>query len=261
MILFSSLSELMFFRNNHAKREYPARGSIICHWATEHGKVIEAMKADKEVDMSQVLSLLKSQDERMRGFIERGTKTGCDRNPVKILKSLNGGNLNANSQQQRILIKCPKCSKLDKNRCKNSLKLHLFHHYLDFWKEKVPQIESKSTICEQCTPHKKIVGANAEGLRMAVICHRAIQHSELREALREDTSLPGELINILYSDTAQAKVLEVKPVTQNNIQSSLDVTSERERILQEVRKRELHMSIEAGEQLRSKKHKIPGDPS
>ena len=27
------------FRNNHSKGEYPARGSFICHWATEHGKV------------------------------------------------------------------------------------------------------------------------------------------------------------------------------------------------------------------------------
>ena len=29
----------MLNRNNHDKGEYPARGSFICHWANEHGKV------------------------------------------------------------------------------------------------------------------------------------------------------------------------------------------------------------------------------
>ena len=27
------------FRNNPTRGEFPARGSFICHWATEHGKV------------------------------------------------------------------------------------------------------------------------------------------------------------------------------------------------------------------------------
>ena len=47
------------FRNNHTKGEYPARGSFICHWATEHGKVVEAMRAEKEVDMTEVIEAAK----------------------------------------------------------------------------------------------------------------------------------------------------------------------------------------------------------
>ena len=243
-------------RNDLVKREYPARGSFICHWARDHGKLIDAMKSDREVDMTQVMSLLSSQDERMRGFIEKGTRTGCDRKPVKILKVSKGSKTNTNAQQIKELIKCPKCSKFDKNRCKNSLKLHLFHHYLEFWKEKVPQFSSKSTLCEQCSPPKKIVGANADGLRVAMVCHLAIQHGELRGALMADTSLPGEFIDNLYSEAAPAKVLEVSQVPVTSVTQANDVTSERERILQEVRKRKLHISIEAGEQLRNKKQKI-----
>ena len=242
------------------KREYPARGSFIYHWAQDHGKVIEAMKSDKEVNMSQVLCLLSSHDERMREYIEQGTNTGCDKKPVKILKSSTWSKSKTNVQQNKELIKCPKCSKFDKNRCKNSLKLHLFHHYLEFWKEKVPHFSSNTALCEQCTPPKKIVGANADGLRVAMICHRAIQHSELRDALMADTSLPGDFIDKLYSDSIPAKVLEVGLVPINVPTEHSDATSERERILEEVRKRELHISLEAGEQLRNKKHKT-GDPS
>ena len=32
------------FRNNPTRGEFPARGSFICHWATEHGKVRCEMK-------------------------------------------------------------------------------------------------------------------------------------------------------------------------------------------------------------------------
>ena len=88
-----------------------------------------------------------------------------------------------------------------------------------------------------------------------MICHRAIQHEELREALTADTSLPGDFIDKLYSDSTPAKVLEVSLEPISVPTEISDVTSERERILQEVRKRELHISLEAGEQLRNKKQK------
>ena len=32
--------QILPLRNNHDKGEYPARGSFICHWANEHGKVL-----------------------------------------------------------------------------------------------------------------------------------------------------------------------------------------------------------------------------
>ena len=255
--LYSILTMLNCYRNDLVKRVYPARGSFICHWAKDHGKVIDAMKSDTKVNMTEVLSLLGGQDERMRGFIEQGTSTGYDKSPVKILKLSTGSQSNTKVQQNKELIKCPKCSKFDKNKCKNSLKLHLFHHYLDFWKDKIPQFSSKSTLCEQCSPPKKLVGANADGLRVAMICHLAIQHGELREALITDSSLPREFIGNLYSDIAPAKVLEVTQVPISSLTMvHTDVTCERERILQEVRKRQLHKSFEVGEQSSQKKQKI-----
>ena len=42
------------FKNNYEKKEFPARGSIICHIATEHGRLMEALKNDQKVDMSEV---------------------------------------------------------------------------------------------------------------------------------------------------------------------------------------------------------------
>ena len=42
------------FKNNYEKKEFPARGSIICHIATNHGRLIDAMKKDDKVDMSEV---------------------------------------------------------------------------------------------------------------------------------------------------------------------------------------------------------------
>ena len=42
------------FKNNYDKKEFPARGSVICHIATDHGRLIEAMKNDSEIDMQSV---------------------------------------------------------------------------------------------------------------------------------------------------------------------------------------------------------------
>ena len=46
------------FKNNYEKKEFPARGSVICHIATDHGRLIEAMKKDSEIDMQSVRVLL-----------------------------------------------------------------------------------------------------------------------------------------------------------------------------------------------------------
>ena len=42
------------FKNNYDKKEFPARGSVICHIATDHGRLIEAMKKDTEINMQSV---------------------------------------------------------------------------------------------------------------------------------------------------------------------------------------------------------------
>jgi len=39
------------FRNNHNKKQYPGRGSMVCHLATEHGQLLKAMRANTEMDM------------------------------------------------------------------------------------------------------------------------------------------------------------------------------------------------------------------
>ena len=242
------------FRNNHTKGEYPARGSFICHWATEHGKVVEAMRAEKEVDMTEVMELFKEHDERIGGFIKRGTETNHDKNPAKVIESLTwriqgDAAVIERNRNYKPVIKCPKCSKFDRNRCPNNLKLHLFHHYLDFWKDTVPKIDQKETQCEQCTPNKRIVGANPEGCRTALICHRAIQHDELREALQNDETLPEGFIQTLYGETSSkpVKVLQVGAVNADADQETgrPNVSEERERIAQEVRKREMLKILES----------------
>ena len=45
------------FKNNYQKKEFTARGSIICHIATDHGRLMEAMKNDDKVDMKSVCFL------------------------------------------------------------------------------------------------------------------------------------------------------------------------------------------------------------
>ena len=47
------------FRNNLAKKEYTAaRGSALCHIATEHGRLLKAMIDDKEIDMTEEINAL-----------------------------------------------------------------------------------------------------------------------------------------------------------------------------------------------------------
>jgi hypothetical protein len=195
------------FRNNHDKGEYPARGSFICHWATEHGKVVEVMRADRSVDMAAVLRLLEERQGKLAGFVADGTRTEHDKEPAKVIESIawrirqEGGRGEARvGRPAARLLPCPKCPDLDRNKDPNSLKLHIFHHYLDHWHDSVPEMLKKDVQCEQCSPAKRIVGANPEGCRTAMICHLAIQHGELRAVLRADPELPAGLLEDLYGE-------------------------------------------------------------
>lgn len=251
------LNRWSVIRNNHSKQEYPARGSFICHWATEHGKVLEAMRTDPLVDMGPVISLICLHDEKMENFLRNGTKTIYDKNPVHVIESLTwrlqkgGGPRVEMRRKTKSVIKCPKCPAFDKNRDPNNLKLHIFHHYLDYWTLKIPRLDRKETVCEQCSPAKKIVGANPEGCRIALICHRAIQHDELRGALDSDPSLPHNFVQELYGEPASKTVTVLHAGQTNNSlqdpntnQEAPDVNQERERIALEVRKREMIKTIE-----------------
>ena len=106
-------------------------------------KVVEAMLKDPELDMTSVLKLLKDQDERVRVFLEKGTDTDHDEDPVKTLESLTWrpqGDHHLQRGAVKPVLACPKCPKMDRNRCPNTMKLHIFHHYLDFWQDKVSRM-------------------------------------------------------------------------------------------------------------------------
>jgi len=242
------------FRNNHSKEEYPARGSFICHFATEHGKIIDAMRNDDLVNMKPVLDILENSDDRLGKFVRNGTVTPHDTDPVKVVESItwriqqDGFNIQAQNRGRpfKTIIKCPKCNEFDKNKDQNNLKLHIFHHYLDFWKDKVPVMTKKETVCDRCTPLKRVVGANPEGCRTAMICHRAMHHEELRTVLENDKDLPEGFIAELFGDVV-VKPAEVMPTDHSKNEPNEEDKAKheqeekegRERIAQEVRKREM----------------------
>jgi hypothetical protein len=75
------------FRNNHDKKEYPGRGSMLCHVATEHGKLLDAMRNDEQVNMQAEITLL---DDYEKGkFIEKQpSDTVADKDLVQIKESI-----------------------------------------------------------------------------------------------------------------------------------------------------------------------------
>jgi len=152
--------------------------------------------------------------------------------------------------KQMKILSCPKCGECAKNRDPNTLKLHIFHHYLHHWHDKVPPMTKKDTMCEQCTPAKRIVGANPEGCRTALICHLAIQHEELKEVMSQDSELPPSLLEDLYGVQIGKPVLVLRPGGNNHSagdddqqggkeQTEEEKKAERERIMNEVRKKEM----------------------
>ena len=99
------------------------------------------MRREPELDLASVLEVFRDHDERVRGFLEKGTATEHDEHPVRTLESLTwriqGDPVTKHQQQLKPILRCPKCPKMDRNRCPNTMKLHIFHHYLDFWRDKV----------------------------------------------------------------------------------------------------------------------------
>lgn len=62
------------YRNNIDKQKFPAWGTIVCHLGNEHGKLIHLMEKDPEVDMTEVIELLKETDEKMKNAAEEVDK-------------------------------------------------------------------------------------------------------------------------------------------------------------------------------------------
>ena len=63
-------------------------------------QVVEAMKREPELDMESVLEVFRDNDERVRGFLENGTVTEHDNDPVRSLLSQSP---KSQSQDQRDL--------------------------------------------------------------------------------------------------------------------------------------------------------------
>ena len=223
------------FRNNVQKGEFSARGSYVCHLATEHGKILNAMKEDNEVDMKPVIELLKTYDKQFREFTITGTKTEHDDNLVTVrespywrlncLKKDGDGN---NEGEKKVEItsqslgrpqsasaqhyknsfegyhSCPKCDDMKRNRDRANLRIHLFQHYLKHWEERlnlvapagVDTMEIKCDYSPKC--EKKTTGASAEGARKSMVCHWAINHEELKDVLLQDADISKDFVERLY---------------------------------------------------------------
>lgn len=52
------------FKNYLEKREYPGRGSSLCHLATDHGRLLHAMLTDDKVDMIEEIKALAKYDKQ-----------------------------------------------------------------------------------------------------------------------------------------------------------------------------------------------------
>lgn len=52
------------FKNYLEKREYPGRGSALCHIATDHGRLLNAMLEDEKVDMTEEIKTLAKYDKQ-----------------------------------------------------------------------------------------------------------------------------------------------------------------------------------------------------
>jgi len=218
------------FRNNHDKKSYPGRGSIMCHLAAEHGQLIKAMKADTVVDMTDEIAAI---DEHEKGAFEKGedpeipdngmytarenfmwkfqnqkkndeNNSGSNNGPriVPLSRSEMANGVTGDGPRRPKVFECPHCNECKNNMDPSRLRLHVFHHYKDRWEHRLDPLERGPNYfyCNMCPKRKQIKGANEEGARMSTICHFAIQHHELRDVLNRDERLPENFVSDLYYD-------------------------------------------------------------
>merc|ERR1712156_1307015 len=206
------------FRNNHDKKEYPGRGSMLCHVATEHGKLLDAMRNDDKVQMQSEIELLNEYEKGK--FIEKQTADNVEDKDLVTTKEsilwkirnnkLDNDNIKLSGLKPEVgplgprprKIECPHCNEFKDNSDGSKLRLHIFLHYKDRWEKRVDSLEKGNNFfyCDSCPKRKQLRGANEEGARLSSICHFAIQHHELREVLKKDDTLPENFIKDLYWD-------------------------------------------------------------
>lgn len=214
------------FRVKLGEDPEPQRCSFIYHFAHHHGKLVDAMRADKEMDMTHILDLFHTHIPSYRSFVKNGTKTEFDSKPAYVnnrtewtvrhkqlfdvakqgLSSSTGSHRN---NTPTVFSPCPKmnkpsCKDTVRNKSKSDMKLHLTtEHYLDYWKNSVPEMKSLEARCVDCRTFKA-QGATLEGCRTSMVCHRAMAHDELRDALEEDDEISEDFVSDLYSDKPKA---------------------------------------------------------
>jgi len=181
--------------NNKIKKIFEGWKGFLCHYAIQHGKLIDAMKKESDVDMLEVLDIVKEEDSAMKNFIDNGTDTAADDCPFKICMDKY-----VTKKPIKEKLKCPHCGDMDNNKDINNLKLHIIHHYHHYWDGKLPEITRKDINCNKCYPSRRIAGANPDGCRLALICHLALQHGQLKDALNQDRNLPSGFVDELFAN-------------------------------------------------------------
>jgi len=208
------------FRNNHDKKSYPGRGSIMCHLATEHGHLLKAMREDDKVDMTSEIEAIDANDNGK--WVALGLPEVPDEEMYTAKESFmwkyQQRRLNGETEKDKKPPpkpqECPHCNDCKGNTDASRLRLHVFHHYKDRWEHRLDALEKGQNYfyCNMCPKRKQLRGANEEGARMSTICHFAIQHQELRDVLAKDERLPENFVKDLYYDID----LKEGRITENN---------------------------------------------
>merc|ERR1712029_62300 len=106
-------------------------------------------------------------------------------------------------------MSCPHCALLDQNVDANMLRLHICTHYKNFWKGKITgrlRKDSNQELVRKCAMcNRAISGGTQDGLHQAAICHFAIQHLELRQALENDKTLRDGFVTELFQDIGKVE--------------------------------------------------------
>jgi len=168
------------FRNNHDKKSYAGRGSIMCHLANEHGKLIIAMRADDKVDMTDEIKAIDDHEKgqfigaedpnvpdnemytakesfmwkfQNQRNLEQGKGNAANpqsTNSPKIVPfsktemAERGGYISTgrgDNPRRPKVYECPHCTECKNNVDPSRLRLHIFHHYKDRWEHRLAPLE------------------------------------------------------------------------------------------------------------------------